>query len=49
MIAKMEKLTFLIYHKEYDAFLEDMKKKYRQPKEMISRRIEEVKYINCIS
>ena len=41
--------TFADGTKEYDAFLEDMKKKYRQPKEMISRRIEEVKYINCIS
>lgn len=34
---------------EYDAFLERLIGKYHQPKEMISRRIDEVKYINGMS
>ena len=25
MIAKMKKLTFLVYHKEYDAFLKSIR------------------------
>ena len=25
MIAKMKKLTFLIYHKEYESFLQDLR------------------------